>query len=80
MQASSTNNSAEVVRMPKDEAFCLLKIKEQMDYIGELFDSLSQETQDQFLKLHNEHHSLNHCLRWGRQAANELAECVSIKG
>lgn len=71
--------SAASVTLSKDEALCLLKIKEQLDYIGELFDSLTPEAKDQFRRFHIEFYSLNHCLRWGREAVQELSESASIR-
>jgi len=60
----------------KSELKEINKLFEQAD---ELLNSLSNEEQENILNVHNEKHSLNHCIRWGLQASEELVEMAENK-
>ena len=60
----------------KSELKEINKLFEQAD---ELLNSLSNEEQENILNVHNEKHSLNHSIRWGLQASEELVEMAENK-
>ncbi len=57
----------------------LRKINKLFEKADELLSSLSNEEQERILQIHNENHSLNHCIRWGLQASEELVEIENRK-
>lgn len=50
-----------------------------MDKVENLFNELPQAVQNDMLEVHNADYSLNHCVRWGGQAAEELLESKTFK-
>lgn len=44
-----------------------------------LFNEMPNEAQDQMLDFHNENSSLNHCLRWGEKACEDLVESAEAQ-
>lgn len=60
---------------PEDQD-ALKRIRALMDQIDKEFVGLSEDAKEQVLDFHNENTSLNHCVRWGLNAVNELvADC-----
>jgi len=57
----------------------LKKIKSLMDKVETLFNELPNGVQHNMLEIHNSECSLNHCVRWGGQAAEELLEENNFK-
>lgn len=57
----------------------LKKIKVLMDKAETLFLQLPISVQDNMLEVHNPDYSVNHCVRWGGQAAEQLLEKRNIK-
>lgn len=57
------------------------KINRLMQEVDSIFSSLSNEDKDACLDFHVENSSLNHCVRWGVQAAQDLAvaACVDVE-
>jgi len=55
------------------------KIKNLMDKSEKLFNELPISVQDNMLEVHNPDYSLNHCVRWGGQSAEQLLEKDNIK-
>ena len=45
----------------------------------DMFKELPDEVQVQMLDFHNEGTSLNHCLRWGDQACEDLVESAEAQ-
>lgn len=65
--------------MTKPELNLKLKlIKKHFDKIEEIFNTLPNGMQDIILNQHNADCSLNHCIRWGQQAADELCQISNI--
>ncbi|MBD7970265.1 hypothetical protein [Paenibacillus gallinarum] len=60
------------MKFSKVEMEKLREIKALFVQIQEKFDALQNETQENIKDYHNENHSLNHCIRWGAQASDEL--------
>ena len=52
----------------------LLQIKKHFDKIEKIFNKLPNGMQDIILQQHNSDGSLNHCIRWGQQASEELCQ------
>ena len=48
------------------------RINRLLDKADTIFNSLPPHVQDTCWTFHNEGSSLNHCLRWGLQASEEL--------
>ena len=64
--------------MKKDEYMAALdavnKIEDLFTKAEALFDEIPDSIQEAILNYHNETGSLNHCIRWGLQAAEEIRE------
>lgn len=60
------------MKINKEEKKIIQEINKLFNQAEDLFLSLSNETQDKILEYHNENYSLNHCIRWGIQASDEL--------
>lgn len=52
----------------------LQKMKELFEKLESELDVLNSEQIDWLLKQHNEWASINHCVRWGLQACEDLLE------
>jgi hypothetical protein len=50
----------------------LKRIKLLFEEIDKLFNELSDIDQEKIFEYHAENYSLNHCVRWGLQTAEEL--------
>ena len=50
----------------------LKEISQLLGRAENLFNNLDATTKDALREYHNENTSLEHCLRWGNQASNEL--------
>ena len=50
----------------------LAEVKKQMDAAAQAFRRLNAVENHACLDFHKEHASLNHCVRWGQQAAEDL--------
>jgi hypothetical protein len=50
------------------------EIEDLLDKATDLFNEIPDSIQTAILNYHNATSSLNHCLRWGLQAAEELRE------
>ena len=48
------------------------QIEDLLTKAAELFNTLPREVQDEIYKYHNSAATLNHCLRWGPQAAEDI--------
>lgn len=57
----------------------LKKIKKLMSKVENLFNELPNTVQHNIWNVHNEDCSLNHCIRWGVQASDELLEKKTFK-
>jgi len=57
----------------------LKKIKSLMDKVETLFNELPNSVQNNMLEVHNPDYSVNHCVRWGGQAAEQLLEKRNMK-
>lgn len=57
----------------------LKKIKNLMGKVESLFNELPISVQNKMLEVHNPDYSINHCVRWGGQAAEELLEKRNLK-
>ena len=60
------------MHITKAEKQIIAQIKALLDEAETLLVSLSNETQENINDFHNENYSLNHCIRWGIQASDEL--------
>ena len=56
----------------EDEKAILYEIRDKFEELDELFIGLSDQAQVKTLDFHNEGSSLNHRIRWGYQAADDL--------
>lgn len=54
------------------------QINRLMAEADSIFSKLSNDEKDACLEYHNENASLNHCIRWGLQASEEIAEAVDV--
>ena len=54
----------------------LIKIKNHLDKADEIFTDLPNGMKEIIYEFHHSDNSLNHCLRWGTTAVNELLESV----
>ena len=52
----------------------LVKIHNLLDKADAIFNELPDGMLDIILNYHNEYSSLNHCIRWGTTATDELIE------
>jgi len=52
----------------------LNEIHRKFSELTDLYYQLSTETREKTLKLHGEYYSINHCIRWGEIAINEIRE------
>jgi len=57
----------------------LKKIKVLMDKVETLFNELPSQVQNDILQVHEADASLNHCIRWGVQASEELLDKKNFK-
>lgn len=57
----------------------LKKIKSLMDKVETLFNELPNSVQHNMLEVHNPDYSINHCVRWGGQAAEQLLKKWNMK-
>lgn len=57
----------------------LKKIKALMDKVETLFNELPSQVQNDMLEVHNSDYSLNHAVRWGVQASEELLNKKNFK-
>lgn len=57
----------------------LKKIKMLMDKAESLFNELPNSVQNNMLEVHNPDYSVNHCVRWGGQSAEQLLEKRNMK-
>lgn len=57
----------------------LKKIKSLLYKAEALFLQLPNSVQDNMLEVHNPDYSVNHCVRWGGQAAEQLLEKRNMK-
>ena len=57
----------------------LKKISTLMQKTESLFNQLPNSVQNNMLEVHNPDYSVNHCVRWGEQAARELLEKHNFK-
>lgn len=58
--------------MNSDEQKTLRIILKSLADANELFESLPEDIKNETLTFHSEGYSINHCVRWGYQAAEEL--------
>lgn len=56
----------------------LATIAQHLQLAAHLFCGLTNEQRDFTLDFHNENSSLNHCLRWGEQACEDLAQSLGV--
>lgn len=56
----------------------LMKIQELFDEADTIFNTMTDVENHAMLNFHEEGTSLNHCIRWGFQAANELVEAEDL--
>ena len=56
----------------------LAQIKKHFDKIEEIFNRLPNGMKDIIYEQHAEGYSLNHCLRWGQQATEELIDTSTV--
>jgi len=57
----------------------LKKIQKLMNKAETLFNELPSTVQNDMLEVHSADYSLNHCIRWGVQAPEELLERKNFK-
>lgn len=57
----------------------LKKIQKLMNKAETLFNELPSTVQNDMLEVHSADYSLNHCIRWGVQATEELLERKNFK-
>lgn len=57
----------------------LQTIQHQLNAARVAFEELTSEERNAILDFHTEGHSLNHCLRWGAHAADELVKNISAE-
>ena len=74
-----TKREIEVAEQKKLVRKNLKKIKSLMDKTESLFNELPNSVQNNMLEVHNSDGSLNHCVRWGGQATEELLEKGNFK-
>lgn len=53
------------------------EIESLLKKVDEIYNGLSDELQDDIRKMHNEGYSLDHCIRWGLQASEEIVDEAS---
>lgn len=63
-----------IVILSKEEKQILQKINKLFEEADNLFSELSLNVQEAILDYHHENYSLNHCIRWGLQASEELTQ------
>lgn len=61
---------------PKGKA-TIATIAHHLEMARAAFETLSDEESRQCLDMHGEGASLNHCIRWGAQASEEMLEALS---
>ncbi|MFF2531269.1 hypothetical protein ACFVS2_20415 [Brevibacillus sp. NPDC058079] len=64
------------MKLSKQSIQAVANIKGHFDQIEKDFNQLTNEEQEQVFAYHNENYNLNHCLRWGQQAAREILRNV----
>lgn len=55
-----------------EEVGKLNKMHKLFNQLEDILLSMNEETQDKILNYHNETGSIQHCIRWGLQASEEL--------
>lgn len=74
-----SKHDIEVSKQKKIVRKNLKKIKSLMDKVETLFNELPKSVQDNMLEVHNPDYSVNHCVQWGGQAAEQLLEKRNMK-
>jgi hypothetical protein len=62
------------MNITRNDEKILNDIHRKFSEIVELFDYLSEKCKTEVLNFHNEHYSLNHCIRYGEIAASEIRD------
>jgi len=60
------------MKLAKETRKLLVQIYSKQEEIETLFNKISAEDQDNIYEFHAENYSLNHCIRWGLQASENL--------
>lgn len=68
------SNQFKTITISKPDTSTLKRIQKLMSKLDAEFEKLTEETKAQTLDFHNSDTSLNHCIRWGLTAINELVE------
>ncbi len=64
------------LQVTDEERAVLNRIEHKFNEIEDAFSKISAVLSHELLQLHNEGHSLNHCIRWGRQAVQEINDAI----
>ncbi len=64
------------MKLEKWKISTLHKMLSRIQEVQKDLEKFSDEEQETILKMHHEHHSLQHCLRWGEKALYEILEEV----
>jgi len=62
------------IKYKKNEKSKIKKINKMFNQMDTLLNELSPETQEQILNFHDEVYTLQHCIKWGLQASEDLLE------
>ena len=74
-----TKHDIEVAEQKKLVRKNLKKINVLMGKVETLFNQLPRSVQDNMLEVHDSDGSLNHCVRWGVQAVDDLLKLENFK-
>ena len=69
-----------MLKFSPQSTLAISAIAQQMQKAYKAFGTLSNEEQEACLNFHSEGSSLNHCLRWGEQAAEDILKAISEDG
>lgn len=67
-------NQSQKISLPDADVETLKFIQKLMSQAEQEFTKLSDSSRDQLLQFSTENHSINHCLRWGASACDQIIE------
>lgn len=57
----------------------LKEIKKHFDEIESIFNTLTEQEQERIYLIHNETGTLQHCIRWGTQATEDILRLIKME-
>jgi hypothetical protein len=64
------------MKFENHEVSTIHKMLSQIQEISSDLNEFSQEKQERILDMHNEGHTLQHCLKWGEQALYDILKDI----